>query len=90
MVSACVEAYRRTGDAAWRQRAEKAFGWYLGDNDLGLPLYDPRSGGCRDALHMDRVNENQGAESTISFLLALAEMQLLRNETSNFTLPKEE
>ncbi|MCC7518106.1 MAG: glycosyltransferase family 4 protein [Verrucomicrobiae bacterium] len=87
MVSACIEAFRQTGEAVWRRRAEIAFDWFLGHNDLGLPLYDARSGGCRDALHMDRVNENQGAESTLSFLLALAEMQLLRNETSSFNLP---
>jgi hypothetical protein len=42
---------------------------------LHASLYDPVTGGCRDGLHADRVNENQGAESTLAFLLALQEMQ---------------
>jgi hypothetical protein len=42
---------------------------------LQVPLYDPTTGGCKDGLHPDRVNENQGAESTLSFLMALLEMQ---------------
>jgi hypothetical protein len=50
------------------------FKWFLGGNDLGLPLYDQQTGGCRDGLHIDRVNQNQGAESTLSYLLALAEL----------------
>jgi hypothetical protein len=49
----------------------------LGDNDLQIALYDPASGGCRDGLHPDRANENQGAESTLSFLMALLEMRRL-------------
>ncbi|MGC1581946.1 MAG: hypothetical protein WA766_10700, partial [Candidatus Acidiferrales bacterium] len=54
-----------------------AFNWFLGDNDLQIALYDPSTGGCRDGLHPDRANENQGAESTLSFLMALLEMQKL-------------
>jgi len=77
MVSACLEAYRLTGDRHWYQEAHRAFDWFLGRNDCGLPLYDPSTGGCRDGLHSDRVNENQGAESTLAFLLALLEMQLV-------------
>jgi len=46
----------------------------LGKNDLRVHLYDAVTGGCRDGLHPDRVNENQGAESTLSFLMALIEM----------------
>jgi len=74
MVSACLEAYRATRDASWQREAKRAFEWFLGRNDLGLPLYDFSSGGCGDGLHPDRVNENQGAESTLAFHLALAEM----------------
>jgi glycosyltransferase involved in cell wall biosynthesis len=74
MVSACLAAYTVTGEARWREEAQRAFEWFLGRNDLGLPLYDPSTGGCRDGLHPDRVNENQGAESTLAFLLALLEM----------------
>jgi len=76
-VSACLQAYRVTGDSRWRAEAWSAFNWFLGDNDLQLPLYDSVSGGCRDGLHPDRANENQGAESTLSFLMALLEMSSL-------------
>jgi len=74
MVSACLEAYRATQDAAWSKEAKRAFEWFLGRNDLGQPLYDSNSGGCSDGLHQDRVSENQGAESTLAFHLSLAEM----------------
>jgi hypothetical protein len=74
MVSACLEAYRATKDPFWSNEAKRAFEWFLGRNDLGLPLYDSNSGGCGDGLHGDRVNENQGAESTLAFHLSLAEM----------------
>jgi len=77
-VSACLQAYRVTGDIRWRNEAWSAFNWFLGDNDLQLPLYDPLTGGCRDGLHPDRANENQGAESTLSFLMALLEMCTLK------------
>ena len=75
MVSACLEAYRVTGEARWLEDAERAFSWFLGQNHLQQPLYDPSTGGCRDGLHVDRPNRNQGAESTLSFLLALVEMR---------------
>ncbi len=81
MIAACLEAFRSTGDAAWEREARRAFEWFLGRNDLGLPLYDPGSGGCGDGLHADRVNENQGAESTLAFLLSLAEMRLAEQAT---------
>ena len=74
MVSACLEAYRATQDVSWTREAKRAFEWFLGRNDLGLPLYDSSTGGCGDGLHHDRVNENQGAESTLAFHLSLAEM----------------
>nr|MDQ3623317.1 glycosyltransferase family 4 protein [Verrucomicrobiota bacterium] len=79
MLSACLEAYRVTKDAYWSHRAQRTFEWFLGRNDLGVPLYDPTTGGCRDALHQDRVNDNQGAESSLSFYLALAEMNLAQH-----------
>lgn len=74
-VSACLEVYRLTKKYQWYKEAQKAFRWFLGQNDLHVPLYDAVTGGCRDALHPDRVNENQGAESTLSFLMALLDMQ---------------
>ncbi|MDY0094422.1 MAG: glycosyltransferase family 4 protein [Candidatus Vecturithrix sp.] len=75
-VSACLEAYRGTDDPRWRKEARRAFEWFLGRNDLRLPLYDPTTGGCRDGLHPDRPNQNQGAESTLAFLQALLELRL--------------
>jgi glycosyltransferase involved in cell wall biosynthesis len=74
-VSACLEARRVTSDARWLLHARHAFGWFLGQNEGQQSLYDAATGGCRDGLHVDRVNENQGAESTLSFLLALLEMR---------------
>ncbi len=74
-VSACLEAYRVTKQDHWSGEARKAFRWFLGKNDLQVPLYDAVTGGCKDGLHPDRVNENEGAESTLSFLMALLELQ---------------
>lgn len=76
MVSACLEAYRITNDKKWHVEARHAFEWFLGRNDLHLLVYDPTTGGCRDGLHPDRLNENQGAESTLAFLQSLLEFQL--------------
>jgi glycosyltransferase involved in cell wall biosynthesis len=76
MVSACLEAYRVTEDKFWYRQAQGAFEWFLGRNDIGLSLYDPTTGGCYDGLQPDRVNQNQGAESTLAFLLALTEIYL--------------
>jgi len=74
MVSACLEAWRTTGNSLWLTEARRAFYWFLGDNHLEQTLYDDATGGCRDGLHEERVNQNQGAESTLSFLLALLAM----------------
>ena len=74
-VSACLEVYKLTEECQWRDAAWRAFRWFLGKNDLQVALYDASTGGCRDGLHPDRVNQNQGAESTLSFLMALLEMQ---------------
>ena len=87
MVSACLEAYRTTSDVWWYEQAQRAFDWFLGWNDLGLELYLPESGGCGDGLHVDRVNGNQGAESTLAFLLSLAEMRLAQNMVTSFKEP---
>jgi glycosyltransferase involved in cell wall biosynthesis len=86
-VSACIEAYHATGDMFWVAEARRAFEWFLGRNDLGLALYDSTTGGCRDGLHMDRLSQNQGAESTLAFLLSLAEMQVLQNTLTSFKEP---
>ena len=74
-VSAALDAGAASGDPGWRDRAREAFAWFLGGNQLGLPIYDPGTGGCRDGLRAHSANQNQGAESTLSFLLALVEMR---------------
>ncbi len=86
-ISACIEAYQATSDIFWVVEARRAFEWFLGRNDLGLALFDSTTGGCRDGLHMDRLSQNQGAESTLAFLLSLAEMQALQNSITSFKEP---
>jgi glycosyltransferase involved in cell wall biosynthesis len=87
MVSACLEAHRVTAEPWWYEQAQHAFDWFLGWNDLGLELYAPNTGGCRDALHVDRVNNNEGAESTLAFLLSLAEMRLMQSVATVLSPP---
>jgi glycosyltransferase involved in cell wall biosynthesis len=87
MVCACQEAFRVTRDPMWAREAKRAFEWFLGRNDLGLPLYDSSTGGCSDGLHQDRVNENQGAESTLAFHLALVEMNHAEQVTTSPSTP---
>lgn len=83
-VSACLDAYRVTSDVCWYEYAQRAFDWFIGWNDLGLELYSSETGGCHDGLHVDRVNENQGAESSLAFLLSLADMHLAQNIRTSF------
>ena len=86
-VSACLQAFVCAPDEFWLSEARKAFEWFLGRNDLGRPLYDAATGGCYDALHVDRVNLNQGAESTLAFLLALQEMRLAESAMDSYERP---
>jgi hypothetical protein len=74
-ISACRVAWRADSDPRWRADALRTFSWFLGRNDLSIPLIDFESGSCSDGLHPDRANENRGAESVISWLLALAEIR---------------
>ncbi len=74
-IAACLAAWRATGDGKWRADATRAFAWFHGSNDLGLPLVDEETGSCRDGLHPDRANENRGAESVVSYLLGVSAMQ---------------
>ncbi len=80
-VAASLDAYRLTSDMAWRQQAQTAFGWFLGNNDLRIPLFDVATGACYDGLQPDGVNQNQGAESTLAFLLAALDLRLLAAES---------
>ncbi len=75
MVSACLEAFFVTRDSSWHEAARRCFEWFLGRNDLGQQLYDPTTGGCRDALLQDHLNQNQGAESSLAFSLSWAELR---------------
>jgi len=71
-----------SSDPWWQEVMERAFGWVLGDNDLGMPLADPDDGSCRDGLGPDGVNGNMGAESTLAWLVAVEQMGALHNEAS--------
>ena len=70
-IDACLEAFRVTEDQGWVESANKCFNWFLGENDLRLPLYDQTTGGCSDGLMAEGLNQNQGAEATLSWLLSL-------------------
>jgi hypothetical protein len=77
MIGACVEAFNITRDKTWIDHAVMCFNWFLGHNDLNMPLYDPKTGGCRDGLMADGINQNEGAESTLAWLLSLMTLQKL-------------
>ena len=83
MIGASLEAYECTQREEWSQLATTCFNWYLGKNDQQMQLYDYTSGGCRDGLTRDGVNENQGAESTLSYLCSLLAIYNLRGLTAN-------
>ncbi|MDG5813475.1 glycosyltransferase family 4 protein [Chitinispirillales bacterium ANBcel5] len=87
LISGCLEACRTTQETAWFIEARKVFEWFLGRNEVGLSLYDPKTGGCKDALHVDRVNQNEGAEASLSFYLSLVEMQEMENTIVTFREP---
>lgn len=76
-IAACLAAARADQSPEWSAGALSAFSWFLGVNDLGVPLVDLETGGCRDGLHADRVNQNMGAESALSYLLALVDIRQL-------------
>jgi hypothetical protein len=76
-ISACIDAFHITGQEWWKQEALRTFEWFLGRNDIGTALYDPLTGGCCDGLSTEGPSANQGSESTLVFLLSLAELRLL-------------
>ena len=82
LIEACIEAYRVTRDRRWINESQRALDWFLGQNDLHTPLYNFKTGGCCDGLHPEGPNENQGAESTLAWLLSLLHMYELRSETT--------
>ena len=74
LTEACAEAYRTTGEDRWLGHARRCLNWFLGANDLHAQVYDFETGGCNDGLGATGVNENQGAESTLSWLISLLTM----------------
>jgi hypothetical protein len=86
-ISACLAAWRAEGDLKWKADAARAFAWFLGSNDLSVPLIDVETGSCRDGLHPDRANENRGGESVVSYLLGLAEIRQLARVGGNRVKP---
>ena len=74
-ISACLAAWRADNGAEWSLGATRAFGWFVGENDLQTTLIDPDTGSCSDGLHPDRPNENKGAESVLSYLLGLVDIR---------------
>jgi len=88
-ISACLAACRANDGAEWPAGAMRAFGWFLGENDLQTTLIDPDTGSCSDGLHPDRANENKGAESILSYLLGLVEIrQYKRGAAKDLTRPR--
>jgi hypothetical protein len=77
-IAACLAAGRAEAGAEWPAAAMRTFAWFLGDNDLGMPMIDADTGRCSDGLHPDRANENMGAESTIAYLLSLVDIRRLK------------
>ena len=71
MADACARAYAVTGDPTWRDGVELAVGWFLGANDLGVPMLDVERGGGYDGLQVGGVNHNQGTESTLAMITTL-------------------
>lgn len=79
MADACARAYSVTGDARWAQAVGRAAAWFVGDNDAGVALFDPATGGGFDGLESAGVNRNQGAESTLAFVGTMAQAHSLRH-----------
>jgi glycosyltransferase involved in cell wall biosynthesis len=84
-IAAYHAAWRIDADESWLAEADRAFAWFLGANDLSIPLVDVATGSCRDGLHPRRANENRGGESAVSYLLALADMRQMAQLRAPFS-----
>ncbi len=62
-----AEVFKNKG---YQEKMKQSFQWFLGKNHLHQIMYNPRTGGCYDGLEEHNVNLNQGAESTVSYLMA--------------------
>ncbi len=80
LIEACFQAFLASGEEFWHQEMERVFRWFLGYNDLNLPLIDYTTGACFDGIHPTGLNQNQGAESTLSYLMALHRMHLISHK----------
>jgi len=80
MVEAAIDAYYATGDSAYLKVADSVFGWFLGKNTENATLYNPETGGCYDGLCRNSINLNQGAESSVSYLLARLKLEELNKK----------
>ena len=89
-VSACVSAWRATGDIVWWDEAHRAFDWFMGENTEQLVMADSEEGRCFDGLEPGRVNRNCGAESTLAFLASCWEMNSATTPPRNTTAKLEE
>ena len=78
LVLAAEDALSATADERYRRAAEMAYAWFLGANDGGIEVAVPLTGGCRDGLTPNGLNDNQGAESTLAWLTALEHIRVLR------------
>lgn len=85
-VAADLEAFEVTGDERWLELARRAVNWLLGANPLRQPLLNTASGGCRDGLHRDRLNMNEGAESTLALWQSVADLRAAQLAPSAGTL----
>lgn len=74
LIDACLDAYISTGDEKWFEESERCLSWFLGQNDLQTPVCDYKTGGCCDGLERQGINGNQGAESTLAWLISLINM----------------
>ena len=82
IVFAAAAALEATGNARWAKAATQAYRWFLGANDGGVALADPDRGACRDGLEAGGVNRNEGAESTLVWLLSVERIRELRQGRS--------
>jgi hypothetical protein len=88
MVDALLTAYKLTRERRWLDDARMCFDWFMGRNDLQQPVADPATGGCGDGLSAERVNPNQGAESTLAWLHALAQIRAVAEKRMQTRRPE--
>jgi len=81
LIDACLDVYIATGEKEWFEESERCLSWFLGQNDLQLPVCDYKTGGCCDGLERQGVNGNQGAESTLAWLISLINMNMAMGAT---------